>query len=156
MPSRAKRYGQSCLVCRRRKVRCDGGRPTCAKCMRINERCVYNAHDATVTRLQNALVTSEQRLQQLERELQGLLLLEPAQCREALRSVTEGFGQRFDGTHPGRTFTLGSQIAPPTMGLVTFLNLTGSVSIRRPTTIRARTRKTTTRCIIHRCLSGTC
>lgn len=101
MPSRAKKYGQSCLTCRRRKVRCDGGRPACAKCLRINEHCAYNVHDSTVTRLQNALIASEQRLQELERDLRALLLLEPTQCRESLRSLTESFGQRLDEDHHG-------------------------------------------------------
>ncbi|KAK4936287.1 hypothetical protein LTR10_022815 [Elasticomyces elasticus] len=100
MPSRAKKYGQSCLLCRKRKVRCDGGRPSCAKCMRIKECCVYSAHDSTVTRLQNALATAEQRLFGLERDLQGLLLLEPAQCRDTLRTITESLGPGFrDARH---------------------------------------------------------
>lgn len=101
MPSRAKKYGQSCLTCRRRKVRCGGETPACAKCVRINERCVYSAHDSTVTRLQNALAKSELRLQELERDLRALLMLEPAECREALRNITESFDQRLDEAHHG-------------------------------------------------------
>lgn len=87
MQSRATKYGHSCLICRRRKVRCDGGKPNCANCVRISERCIYNEHGSTITRLQNALSKSEQRLENLAQNLQGLLSLEPSQCQEQLRST---------------------------------------------------------------------
>ena len=87
MQSRPKKYGLSCLVCRRRKVKCDGGRPNCANCVRLSERCNYNVQDPTITRLQNALVRSEQRFSTLERNLQALLVLEPKQCQEGLREI---------------------------------------------------------------------
>lgn len=85
MPPHAKKYGQSCLLCRRRKVRCDGGKPSCGKCTRTGERCNYGVHDSAVARLRNALSRSEQRLRQLERDLGCLLSLEPIQCQEGLR-----------------------------------------------------------------------
>ncbi|KAK9478678.1 fungal-specific transcription factor domain-containing protein [Lipomyces japonicus] len=31
----------ACVACRKRKLRCDGGRPTCATCSRRNYECVY-------------------------------------------------------------------------------------------------------------------
>lgn len=31
----------ACKVCRDRKVRCDGGRPSCEKCLQSGENCVY-------------------------------------------------------------------------------------------------------------------
>ncbi len=99
MPSRTKKYGQSCLICRRRKVRCEGGRPSCANCLRIGECCIYNAIDSTVTRLQNALSRSEQRLQQLESDLQGLMQLKPGDRHRALCTLAEGLKARRDGVH---------------------------------------------------------
>jgi len=87
MQSRAKKYGHSCLICRRRKVRCDGGKPKCANCIRIGERCTYDEHGSTTTRLQNALSKAERRLENLAQNLHGLLSLGPTQCQEQLRSI---------------------------------------------------------------------
>ncbi|KAK6371318.1 hypothetical protein LTS17_009049 [Exophiala oligosperma] len=100
MPPHAKKYGQSCLLCRKRKVRCDGGKPSCAKCVRAGEQCTYGIQDSAVTRLRNALSRSEQRLRQLEQDLWCLLSLEPIPCQEGLRlllaqtSVQEGDRER--------------------------------------------------------------
>lgn len=87
MQPRAKRYGHSCLICRKRKVRCDGGKPNCANCAKFSEQCTYNEHSSTTTRLQNALSKTEQRLENLVQDLQGFLSLEPTQCQEQLRST---------------------------------------------------------------------
>ncbi|KAJ5769079.1 hypothetical protein N7520_003638 [Penicillium odoratum] len=37
------RLSLSCIVCRRRKVRCDREQPECANCVRMKEKCVYQA-----------------------------------------------------------------------------------------------------------------
>lgn len=87
MQPRSKKYGLSCLVCRRRKVRCDGRRPNCANCVRLDERCVYSIQDSSITRLQNALTKSEQRLKTLEQRLRSLLTLEPKRCQDTLRDI---------------------------------------------------------------------
>lgn len=31
----------ACIVCRKRKLRCDGGQPSCATCTRLNHECTY-------------------------------------------------------------------------------------------------------------------
>lgn len=31
----------ACIVCRKRKLRCDGGQPSCATCARLNHDCTY-------------------------------------------------------------------------------------------------------------------
>jgi hypothetical protein len=31
----------ACIVCRKRKLRCDGGLPSCATCTRLNHECAY-------------------------------------------------------------------------------------------------------------------
>jgi hypothetical protein len=31
----------ACIVCRKRKLRCDGGQPSCATCVRLNHECTY-------------------------------------------------------------------------------------------------------------------
>lgn len=87
MHFRSKKYGLSCLVCRRRKVKCDDSRPNCANCVRLNERCNYNVQDPTITRLQNTLLKSERHLWGLEQTLRSLLVLEPKQCQDELRQI---------------------------------------------------------------------
>ena len=32
----------ACIVCRRRKLRCDGKKPTCGTCSRLNHECFYD------------------------------------------------------------------------------------------------------------------
>lgn len=32
----------ACLVCRRRKLRCDGATPSCGRCTRLSHECIYN------------------------------------------------------------------------------------------------------------------
>jgi hypothetical protein len=36
------RVSLSCIVCRRRKVRCGREHPQCANCVRMKEKCLYN------------------------------------------------------------------------------------------------------------------
>lgn len=36
-----KKSAFSCDGCRRRKVKCDGGRPVCARCAARQEECIY-------------------------------------------------------------------------------------------------------------------
>ncbi|KIW11217.1 hypothetical protein PV08_10517 [Exophiala spinifera] len=89
MPPHAKRYGQSCLLCRRRKVRCDGCKPNCGRCAHAGEPCIYGIQDSAVARLSNALNRSEQRLRQLETELGQLLALDPIACQEGFRALLD-------------------------------------------------------------------
>lgn len=39
-PSKAKRI--ACVLCRKRKLRCDGARPTCSTCKRLSHDCAYD------------------------------------------------------------------------------------------------------------------
>ena len=32
----------ACVLCRRRKLRCDGARPTCSTCKRLSHSCAYD------------------------------------------------------------------------------------------------------------------
>lgn len=73
--ARRKRYGLSCLTCRRRKVRCDGTKPVCGSCSRADEQCTYSLHDPSAARLLSRLDRSEARVAELE---------------EALRSAPQG------------------------------------------------------------------
>jgi hypothetical protein len=42
-PIKRPRLSLSCIVCRRRKVRCGREQPKCANCVRMKENCVYKA-----------------------------------------------------------------------------------------------------------------
>jgi hypothetical protein len=48
----AKRIRLACLPCRKKKVRCSGGRPSCALCVRIGRSCIY-AEEELGNRTQN-------------------------------------------------------------------------------------------------------
>ncbi|KAK0210132.1 hypothetical protein DFS33DRAFT_259258 [Desarmillaria ectypa] len=62
--------GSACLCCRKRKLKCDGGRPVCRQCTKMNrvEECEYD--DMTVKsrtqKLQEKLSMLETRLRELE------------------------------------------------------------------------------------------
>ncbi|KAK5735753.1 hypothetical protein LTR17_007925 [Elasticomyces elasticus] len=73
----SRRYGAACLTCRRRKVRCDGAKPKCNKCVKLNETCVYKATDA----FNNELICE---LRQKDQELERL--------RKANRQLTQSAG----------------------------------------------------------------
>lgn len=38
----AKQKRIACVLCRKRKLRCDGARPTCATCKRLSHDCAYD------------------------------------------------------------------------------------------------------------------
>jgi hypothetical protein len=39
-PNKVKRI--ACVLCRKRKLRCDGARPTCSTCKRLSHDCAYD------------------------------------------------------------------------------------------------------------------
>ncbi|KAL4949479.1 fungal-specific transcription factor domain-containing protein [Aspergillus filifer] len=84
-PSRAKprKYGFSCLVCRRRKVKCDGRRPRCVNCTRSSETCHYRDESTFVVRLMEDLEVKKARIKELESNIEELSALdsEARNCR---------------------------------------------------------------------------
>lgn len=32
----------ACMICRKRKLKCDGGRPSCSTCSRLGHSCAYD------------------------------------------------------------------------------------------------------------------
>ncbi|RPA97602.1 hypothetical protein L873DRAFT_1771169 [Choiromyces venosus 120613-1] len=52
---------QACLSCRSRKRKCDGGKPTCGACERLERRCQYSQNSpATVTKIHSSSSASHQ------------------------------------------------------------------------------------------------
>lgn len=43
--------GSACLICRKRKLRCDGQRPKCATCARLGHECGYGGQEGSMERL---------------------------------------------------------------------------------------------------------
>ncbi|GAA6046924.1 hypothetical protein JCM3770_003432 [Rhodotorula araucariae] len=59
--------GNACTLCRKRKLRCDGVRPKCGTCMRLNHECVYG--DPLQERNAERHRELEYRIRSLEAEL---------------------------------------------------------------------------------------
>ncbi|KAL3492159.1 hypothetical protein BJX62DRAFT_236596 [Aspergillus germanicus] len=55
------RVSLSCMVCRRRKVRCGREHPQCANCVRMKEKCLYNltTHDELMGRADQLAVAAQ-------------------------------------------------------------------------------------------------
>ncbi|KAJ7090422.1 hypothetical protein B0H15DRAFT_838560 [Mycena belliarum] len=64
--------GSACLCCRKRKLKCDGTRPVCNQCIKMNrdEECEYDdkKHKSRTQKLKEKLSLLEQRLRELESE----------------------------------------------------------------------------------------
>ncbi|EMT72783.1 hypothetical protein FOC4_g10004265 [Fusarium odoratissimum] len=48
-PSKRSRISESCKLCRSKKTRCDGQRPTCSPCLQKNAACEYNERDVPIS-----------------------------------------------------------------------------------------------------------
>lgn len=76
--SKGRKYGFACLVCRRRKVKCDGRRPTCINCARLKETCFYKEKSASTSYLSEELRFAQARVQKLQRQIRELAALDSA------------------------------------------------------------------------------
>lgn len=76
--SKGRKYGFSCLVCRRRKVKCDGRRPTCINCARLKETCSYKEKSVYTSHLSGELCSAQARVQELQRQIRELAALDSA------------------------------------------------------------------------------
>ncbi|KAF2755984.1 hypothetical protein EJ05DRAFT_84599 [Pseudovirgaria hyperparasitica] len=50
-----RRYGFACAACNKRKIRCDGERPVCRRCLKRGDHCVYKPTEADSNQLHQAL-----------------------------------------------------------------------------------------------------
>lgn len=75
--AKVRKYGFSCLLCRRRKVKCDGKKPTCTNCLRSKEVCNYKEKNAVlVVHLAEKLQKYKARLSELENQIRELANLD--------------------------------------------------------------------------------
>ncbi|RAK78260.1 uncharacterized protein BO72DRAFT_527019 [Aspergillus fijiensis CBS 313.89] len=67
---RAQYAAQACQECRRRRAKCDGHKPSCARCLNRGMECVFNTKDDSRGTAPRSLVMQLQaRIQQLEQVL---------------------------------------------------------------------------------------
>ena len=55
--SKRQRIGYACDICRAKKNRCDGERPTCGPCLARSLQCVYSAQKSRVSVTQEYVYT---------------------------------------------------------------------------------------------------
>ncbi|KAH3918240.1 hypothetical protein HBI56_143370 [Parastagonospora nodorum] len=67
--SKAKRI--ACVLCRKRKLKCDGSRPTCGTCSRLSHECAYDEVRKKSGPKRGYVKLLEQRLQQVEHLLKN-------------------------------------------------------------------------------------
>lgn len=76
----------ACVLCRKRKLRCDGARPACSTCKRLSHDCAYDEVRKKSGPKRGYVKLLEQRLQQVETLLKSQDT--PNQSQEAPRSDT--------------------------------------------------------------------
>ncbi|KAH8108630.1 hypothetical protein DFH11DRAFT_1820528 [Phellopilus nigrolimitatus] len=104
--------GKACLGCRRRKMRCDGARPSCTQCIRGNRAgdCEYTDRQGpTHTQvLEENVALLQARIRELEApdfSNRPILLHDPYETyRQAGSSTTLGASSRNMPSHPGQMF----------------------------------------------------
>ncbi|GAN00650.1 conserved hypothetical protein [Mucor ambiguus] len=67
--NKRKRLTQACELCRRKKIKCDGGKPTCGNCTRLNSACTYSSSNKKRGPRQGYIEMLEQRLAKMEQIL---------------------------------------------------------------------------------------
>ncbi|KAH7344907.1 hypothetical protein B0J17DRAFT_637499 [Rhizoctonia solani] len=65
---RALHRGTGCHICRQRKVRCDGTRPACGRCVKSRSECTYDEEikKSKITLLRDEISELKKRIQELE------------------------------------------------------------------------------------------
>lgn len=91
-----RRYGVSCLICRRKKVRCGGEKPTCLNCEKAGVSCQYKAPDVVPGKIYGELQKSQARVQELEDTLRQLAILSHDERDRLLIQITEGLSPGSD------------------------------------------------------------
>ncbi|KAI7905015.1 uncharacterized protein BX663DRAFT_307897 [Cokeromyces recurvatus] len=64
-----KRLTQACELCRRKKIKCDGGKPACNNCIRLKNICTYSSTNKKRGPRQGYIEILEQRLAKMEQIL---------------------------------------------------------------------------------------
>lgn len=87
-----RRYGFACVTCRRRKIRCDGKKPICHRCLKSNEDCNYKSEEKSDHELVHQLTNARQRIKSLEEGLQKLALADREERDKVLIELCNDLG----------------------------------------------------------------
>ncbi|KAI8071025.1 hypothetical protein BC940DRAFT_235023 [Gongronella butleri] len=68
-PSKRKRLTQACDMCRKKKIKCDGGKPSCANCVKLGRECSYIPSNKKRGPRQGYIEMLEKRLDKMEKLL---------------------------------------------------------------------------------------
>lgn len=86
-----RRYGFACLMCRRRKIKCDGKKPNCANCIKAKEICSYKESPSYNVHLVHQLQQSKKRIEDLESQMRVLVDLDHDERRRRLADIVRDF-----------------------------------------------------------------
>lgn len=98
--NRGRRYGFSCLTCRRRKIKCDGKKPACISCSKSRETCVYKENPAFVGHLSERLRRSQARVRELEHHIKDLVTADSESRDIRLAALVSDVDQVQDVSSP--------------------------------------------------------
>ena len=111
--SKGRRYGFACLVCRRRKVKCDGRWPTCVNCARLKETCSYKEKTAYTVHLAEALRSEQVQVQELQKHIRELAAMDNARRDRRLADLVSQLD--LNGPEPA-DLAQSTDVRPPSTG----------------------------------------
>ncbi|POR38419.1 Putative transcriptional regulatory protein [Tolypocladium paradoxum] len=101
----------ACMICRKRKLKCDGGRPSCSTCSRLGHSCAYDEQRRKSGPKRGYVKALEERLKQVE------TLLKTQDPVPHNASPTKTVPMPMPGAHNPSGATANLSVANPPMGL---------------------------------------
>ncbi|KID62887.1 binuclear zinc transcription factor, partial [Metarhizium hybridum] len=102
----------ACMICRKRKLKCDGVRPSCSTCSRLGHSCAYDEQRRKSGPKRGYVKALEERLKQVE------TLLKTQDPVPAINSPnTKGINMSMPGAHNPQAATPNLGVASASMGM---------------------------------------
>lgn len=98
--AKGRRYGFACLMCRRRKIRCDGKKPNCANCTKAREICSYKESPSFSASQLHRVHQLRKRVRNLETSLRELVDLRSEDRDRRLREIVRDIGHFNEESSP--------------------------------------------------------
>jgi hypothetical protein len=117
--NKGRRYGFSCLTCRRRKIKCDGKKPACINCSKSKETCVYKESSVIVGNLSERLRHSQARVLELEHHIKELAVADSESRDIRLAALVSDIDKAQGVSSPESPGVFRSQ-EPPTSDFVRY------------------------------------
>ncbi|KAH8727511.1 fungal-specific transcription factor domain-containing protein [Phaeosphaeriaceae sp. PMI808] len=99
----------ACVLCRKRKLRCDGSRPTCGTCKRLSHECAYDEVRKKSGPKRGYVKLLEQRLQQVEHLLKTQDTADPSKDASHLDTTSTYVANTLQQTLPNSGDYLNAQ-----------------------------------------------